>query len=377
MHGTVCRYIASLFTLLSILGCETTPVTPSASVAEKGASPEASPVIPAIVDESAATPHSIEFRDWADWPLVASPDPLQPMQSVFAHLEQDIVLPPGTYSAEGILDELSQRVGVPIEADWAVLGDVDVTPDTPIRVYQGAFTLNTQLESVTRQMWGAAGDLDPIGFAPNKELIRVSTKRVLMRDRYIRVYAVSPLLSASPFSDGRFFDPQVAQASRDLAEALGKAWTALPGTEIEFPGEGGCWFGPDETQFSLVSHEEQMAILTECLTTMVGNPDEWLDMDSTIYPLGKHLVVKTSVKNHREIESILRSILNQPVRHRATYNQLVDLAVAVELIRAEELRRDFVYDEAMVHVELALEIDPEHPMALAYKELLEQMMRRN
>lgn len=74
-------------------------------------------------------------------------------------------------------------------------------------------------------------------------------------------------------------------------------------------GQGGSLFGDDDGDEELPTRQEHVDQITELLQTQIGNPDEWLDEESTLTELNGSLIVKTTPENHDDIRKLIDNLV--------------------------------------------------------------------
>lgn len=123
-----------------------------------------------------------------------------------------------------------------------------------------------------------------------------------------------------------------------------------------------------------VSWQEAIDQVVELVQDTVGEPDEWLDEESTIRELNGNLIIKTTPENHREVQDYLDMFIAHNRRAQVAFVR--ELEVVRLLRRAEALRADGDHAEALGLVEEALLVDPLHEPARALRLVLEQTLER-
>jgi len=123
-----------------------------------------------------------------------------------------------------------------------------------------------------------------------------------------------------------------------------------------------------------VSWMEAVDQVVELVQDTVGDPDEWLDEESTIRELNGNLIIKTTPENHRQVQDYLDMFIAHNRRAQVAFVR--ELEVVRLLRRAEALRETGDHAEALALVEGALTVDPLHEPARALRLVLEQTLER-
>ena len=295
--------------------------------------------------------------------------------------EQDVRL-------EEVIQYVRKKSDQNIAVDWGELEIVEVERDTPITIRLKGVTLEQLLRITLDQVSSDAFDDDKTGFAIDDGIICISTLRNLREQTYYAVYNVGwytfpPGLTyqwvyrdnpraAELLKQVQARREQLERVQRpgfDLNEAL--SGTSSGGNPIRKRGKDAYEIAEDTTAARL---ENRINALIELIETTVGDPDEWLDEISTIQPLNDQFVVKTTDKNHRQLELILSALYHSQV---AKYrHQCQQMEVFLLLDDAEQYRLKQDYKPAMRKINQALRVDPYSPRALALKQVIKDTLSR-
>ena len=119
-------------------------------------------------------------------------------------------------------------------------------------------------------------------------------------------------------------------------------------------------------------------MLKNLIMDSVGESPEWMARggnDSSMNEMDGNLIVRTTRNNHRQLVALLREIresgptlITREMRHEE---------VIVLLRKADALRLQQHYREALRLADQALDVDPDHPWARAMKQVIEDSIRRS
>ena len=213
-------------------------------------------------------------------------------------------------SLESVIDYIRTTTGANIFVNWPALLLVGVEQDLPISLQLAEVPAEKALSLVLQQASAAAGDLDPVGYSINDGVVTISTVRELKRETGSpRVYDIRDLLVQVPnFNEAPEFDLTSA-LSNTSSGGGGSGGGGGGGGGGGAGGDGGLFGNSEEGEEDAeVSREELIQQLTDLITETVGNPDEWIDQESTLRELNGNLIVKTNADNHRAITGLLAQL---------------------------------------------------------------------
>jgi hypothetical protein len=89
--------------------------------------------------------------------------------------------------------------------------------------------------------------------------------------------------------------------------------------------------GPDPTRAELEarSRNDQIAVIVDLITTLVGDVEDWMQADSTLQEASGRLAVRTTEQNHRELEQLLRRLEVGELRRIEVQARLIRMPTAV------------------------------------------------
>lgn len=105
------------------------------------------------------------------------------------------------------------------------------------------------------------------------------------------------------------------------------------------------------------SKQERLEQLQELMYNTIGEPDEWLDAESTLYETNGEIYVKTSRQNHAEILQLLTALRDQEVQRFERQSKRLEVFLLLEKAEAYRLKQD--YTRALLLIDQALRVDPE------------------
>lgn len=210
------------------------------------------------------------------------------------------------------------------------------------------------------------GSEKPIGYfvdaAPgegaDKAAVLVSTMEELKKQTDTRVYEIADLMEwgAEPESAhlliGVAGKPTIESMQYASREPGGKA-SAVPAIDA------------------------RAELLLGLLPDTIGNQSDWAANGGEVCylrELNGHLIIKAPRPWHRQIEQLLADLREARVLSLASlmrHREVLTLLKQAEVHRFQQR-----YDEAMVVVNQALRVDPDHPYALGLKEVIQKTRER-
>lgn len=330
-------------------------------------------------------------------------------QMVVRRLSSPVRLPEGEVGLDEVLDCIREQTGVDIFVNWPSCELVGIDTDTVIALGLTRGSADSLLRMTIKQASAENFDDDKIGWIIRDGVVQIATQFELKAETELRIYDLSPLVRSRfrpvglafdadareetiafhawmrgqreyPISDTtqqQLLEQQIQQLQHQLErlenpEAQGPDPIAMgPGGA----GGGGLFFADDSDRSYLdPSYEEYIDILIEMIQDTVGDPDEWLDEDSTICEVDGMFAVLTTRESHHAIESQLNMVLANEVRDHATI--LRDVQVMELLGRASALQLDGDFEGALVLADRALLIDQGHITAHAFRQVIVATLRR-
>ncbi|MEM6257982.1 MAG: hypothetical protein AAGI37_06675 [Planctomycetota bacterium] len=123
-----------------------------------------------------------------------------------------------------------------------------------------------------------------------------------------------------------------------------------------------------------LSNEDKIDILAEIIQTSVGDPDEWLDEESTLSELNGNLIVKTTPENHRALSDVLVLLEKSQAKHFEARAITIEVYLLLEQAEAYRLVQDD--DQALKKIKQALRVDPNNAEAIALENIIEASLAR-
>jgi type II secretory pathway component GspD/PulD (secretin) len=265
-----------------------------------------------IMNIEASTPYTDILTYPGEWPeltatrlrgLDSNAGESEANRAAQASLRQIVSLNNDNFSLDQVIDYIRESTGANIAVNWPALELVGIDQDSLVSISLTNVPASQLLRLVLDQVSADAFDDDKAGFTVSEGVVKISTLRDLKTETETQVYDIRDLLVQVPnFSNAPGFD---------LNEALSN--TSSGGSNSGGGGGGGGsgsggLFGDDnnnDQQEDLPSREELVEDIVELIQTTVGDPDEWLDEESTLTELNGNMIIKTTADNHRQILGLL------------------------------------------------------------------------
>lgn len=307
-------------------------------------------------------------------------------------LEAGVVLPKQEITFIEVINCIREATGTKITVNWPAIKLVGVEPDTPLLLGISHLSGNYLLRLATQYVSADAFDDDKMSFTFDHGLVKVSTIRDLKSETHTAVYDVSwYILPNSPIKKCLYRnDPRAKQFAefifeREEALSLKQAPAfdlndVLFGTNSDGPSRNSeDLFGTKKITLFSGPVEEQMNLrvdeLLQSISTTVGDPDEWLDEESTISVIKDKLVIKTTRENQLEIEALLTAL--NKAQALVFHNQARQIEVFLLLDEAEAYRLNQHYGKALTKIAEALRVDPGSAEAWALHKLVTETISRD
>ncbi|MFN3168126.1 MAG: hypothetical protein ACE37H_13780 [Phycisphaeraceae bacterium] len=216
-----------------------------------------------------------------------------------ASLRQIVSLNNDNFSLDQVIDYIRESTGANIAVNWPALELVGIDQDSLVSISLTNVPAEQLLRLVLDQVSADAFDDDKAGFTISEGIVKISTLRDLKTETETQVYDIRDLLVQVPnFNNAPGFD---------LNEALSN--TSSGGSTGGGGGAAGALAGfrrtPPTTSRKTCPREELVEQIVELIQTTVGDPDEWLDEESTLTELNGNMIIKTTSDNHRQILGLL------------------------------------------------------------------------
>lgn len=306
-------------------------------------------------------------------------------------LEAVVVIPQKTITLEETFDLIRDATGAQIAVNWPALELNAIEQDTPLLLgvthLSGDYLLRLTLDYVSAD----AFDDDKAGFSLKDGVVLISTLRDLKSETNTSVYDVGwYLLPNDPMKWWLYRNnpraKQLAEITRHRNDILTSQ--VVPGFDLNDALSGTSSGGStrpqrnnvDKKRITLFSGPEEEKInhhvdeLIEMIQITVGDPDEWLDEESTISVFKNNLVIKTTRENHLEIEALLAGLYKSQAE--AFINQARLIEVYLLLDEAEAYRLKQQYPQALSMIKKALRVDPGNAEAWALHQVVTETMSR-
>lgn len=221
-----------------------------------------------------------------------------------AALRKIVTLSNDNLSLDQVISFIRDTTGANIAVNWNALELVGIDQDSLITISLSRVPAEQLLRLVLEQVSADAFDDDKAGFTVSEGIVKISTLRDLKSETETRVYDIRDLLVQVPnFTNAPGFDLNEALSNTSSGGSNSGSGGGGGGSG---GGEGGL-FGDDEDeeQEDLPTRQELVDQIVELINTTVGDPDEWLDEESTLTELNGNMIIKTTGDNHRQIVGLL------------------------------------------------------------------------
>lgn len=313
-----------------------------------------------------------------------------------------------------VLSALADELELNLDVNWPALELVGIDGDSPVSLRLRDVPARIVLSSVFNQISAEQFDDDKAIFTNYYGIIRVSTKGDLKMLIETRIYDIRPLLRepyrpmgmifdedafdnaiafnawargqrAYPFTDAlliKLYQEHIAQMTRELDQLEAKLEEELDDLDVPEPrenapggggGRGGGLFADDPGP-DMFSKRKMVDEIVHHIENTVGEPDAWLDEESTIDEVAMTLVIKTTLPNHRQIETLLNARLQAELRNQVS---VIQDAEACRLLYEASVEQEAGRAAAALDlVERALLVDPDHLPANAMREVYAGIVER-
>ena len=267
-----------------------------------------------------------------------------------------------------VVDFVRTNAEVNLVANWPVLELVGIDKNQKITLHTKSVPARTLLELAIEQANADVFDDDRAALSLDGGIVRISTIRKLNQNTLTRIYDI-----------GWFTKPNNALAQqlyRDHPEAAKLLrYVRRPRNPLSQQLEDGGVFcamchsvtKPDGT-IDCHSFQARVDQLIDLIQSAVGDPDEWLDQESTIRDLDRQFIIKTTQANHDAILTLMRTMRLAQVK--AFEAQARDIEAALLLKQAEIHRLKQEDKAALGLIDRALHVSPRHPEALALRSIV-------
>jgi general secretion pathway protein D len=266
-----------------------------------------------LLNIEASTPFADILTYPGDWPeltairlrgLDADGGESETNRAAQAALRKIVTLSNDNLSLDQVISFIRDTTGANIAVNWNALELVGIDQDSLVTISLSRVPAEQLLRLVLEQVSADAFDDDKAGFTISEGIVKISTLRDLKSETDTRVYDIRDLLVQVPnFTNAPGFDLNEALSNTSSG---GSNQNSGGGGSGGSGGEGGL-FGDDDDQEEedLPSRQELVDQIVELINTTVGDPDEWLDEESTLTELNGNMIIKTTGDNHRQIVGLL------------------------------------------------------------------------
>lgn len=217
-----------------------------------------------------------------------------------AALRKIVTLSNDNLSLDQVIAFIRDTTGANIAVNWPALELVSIDQDSLVTISLSRVPAQQLLRLVLDQVSADAFDDDKAGFTISEGIVKISTLRDLKTETETRVYDIRDLLVQVPnFTSAPGFDLNDALSNTNSGGSNGSGGGGGGGGESSLFGDG------EEDAEDVPTRDELVDQINELITTTVGDPDEWLDEESTLTELNGNMIIKTTADNHRQIVGLL------------------------------------------------------------------------
>ncbi|MBX2850231.1 MAG: type II and III secretion system protein [Phycisphaeraceae bacterium] len=252
-----------------------------------------------------------------------------------ASLRKIVTLSNDNLSLDQVIAFIRDTTGANIAVNWPALELVGIDQDSLVTISLSRVPAEQLLRLVLDQVSADAFDDDKAGFTVTEGIVKISTLRDLKSETETRVYDIRDLLVQVPnFDNAPGFDLNEALSNTSSGGSGGGGSGGGGGG-----GEGGLFGDSDDSDQDedLPSRQELVDQIVNLINTTVGDPDEWLDEESTLTELNGNMIIKTTGDNHRQIVGLLGRLRET----RAVQISVEARFLAVDKNFLDEFRFDF------------------------------------
>lgn len=340
-------------------------------------------------------PSAWHWRYNANWPRFGvidttvyppRPDRSANIRQTEQALQKRISLKSKSDTFEAVLDFIHDQTGVNLAVNWAALELVGIEQTSRVSLRLDAVQASDVLILALQQVSADAFDDDKAHYMIDDNIVKISTRRDLKSETETRAYDITWFINPIGIMRAWLYhdDPRASVLAEILIghdELINRIGT--PAFNL------GDAIGPNPNPSHTPRRKKHVQITTESeanwannqidamideITFSVGDPDEWLDEESTVRAVKNALLIKTTSENHRQLEKLFYTIHQSQVRNYQ--EQAKTIEVYLLLADAEKLRLKQSYRKALATIEKALRVDPASPEALALKQVLTETMSR-
>lgn len=325
-----------------------------------------------------------------------TPDPLpaqarstaQPMHHIdvqrlaaLGKLEKLISLSNDAFTLDMVIHYVRDATQSNIAVNWEALKLVGINENTSVPLSLEQVKASDVLRLALQHASADAFDDDKAGFAIRNGIIQISTLRDLKSATVLRQYSIDAFANTRPSINKRIYGRN-NDARRMLGMTTLQNKTIDPQrVEAQNLNRGFCATCDasrkhDRLEFALqlITYQEQVDQIVELITTTVGDPDEWLDEESTLTELNGAMLVKTTPENHAEIRSIFAAMRMEQAERFKQQALEMETFLLLEAAEADRLNQD--YKAALKKINQALRVDPNSTEAQALKYIVTATLSR-
>ena len=324
--------------------------------------------------------HSLEHSSYTKLATkTTTQDESQTESATLALLDKRVSLDANDLTLKEVIQFFRQTTQANIFVNWAALKLVKIEPEATVTLKLTDVSASQALRLTLDQVSADAFDDDKAGFAIRDDIIAISTLRDLNATTVLRQYSLDEFVNTRPSVNKRIY-ARNNEARRMLGMTTLQNKTVDPKTiKVKDLNPGfcaNCDAKHDRLEVALIviTYWEKIEQLVELINTTVGDPDQWLDEESTLTVINGTMLVKTTPANHAQIRKLFESLRHQ--RAQQFKRQALEMETFILLQAAEAARLKQDYKEALKKINQALHVDPNSLEARALKIIVSETLSR-
>lgn len=287
-------------------------------------------------------------------------------------LKKKVSLSQDKIEIQDVIAFVRQKTGIQISVNWNILANSKIDRSAPVSIQLADVPASQPLDLALQQVSAEAFDDDKADYMVQDGVVVISTRRDLQSRTVTRTYDINWFLNQQRTLQHLLYHKQ-DQAREIRALLLQNEFIALDTASTQAPeieNEATIFASPQDTRFfeNRTSSGQLIDEVRELMQQNIGEPDEWLDEQSTIDVINGFLHVRTTTANHAEILSLLAQLYVAQVEQYEKQAALIEVFILLQ--RAEEYRLKQDYPAALHLVNQALNVDPDSPYARSLKKIL-------
>ena len=294
-------------------------------------------------------------------------------------LEKTVSLQAKEIALKDAIQLVRNTTGLSVAVNWNAINAADITRADLLQMQAGEWPVRQFLVLVLQHASVELFEDEQLDYAIREGMVYISTTRDLKAKSVSRVYSLDWFANHKPSLNKQVYGRN-NEARRVLGMTTLQQKTVDPAELLAIDLNPGFCANCDkkhdrlEVALQVLTYYEKVEQIIELIQTTVGDPDEWLDEDSTLMELNGMLIVKTSPENQDHIHRLFESMRLE--RARKFKEQALEMEVALLLEAAESARLKQDYNTALNKINQALRVAPPHLEARALNEIVSATLSR-